>query len=215
MSETTLKLYYMAECPYCQVVMKSLDAFGVECELLPKRSHVNEVEKLSNGSVPLLVDNGQAISGTSEILSYLSLNFGQGAEVPSNTYGIQTEYDGNMEEAEAAVTEALKEVGFGVLTRIDVAATLKKKIDLDRAPYVILGACNPKIAAQALEMEPDLGLLLPCNVVVRENADGKTEVAAIHPIKMLGTVGRADMLSLAEQVMGLMKQVIASVSKNT
>jgi len=214
MSETSLKLYYMAECPYCQVVMKSLDTFGVPCELLPKRSHVSEVEKLSGGSVPVLVDNGNAITGTTNILQHLSDSFGQGAQVASNTYGIQTEFDGSMEEAEEAVTEALKEVGFGVLTRIDVAATLKKKIDLDRAPYVILGACNPKIAAQALEMEPDLGLLLPCNVVVRENAAGKTEIAAIHPIKMLGTVGRADMLTLAEQVMGLMKKVIASVSSN-
>ena len=68
-------------------------------------------------------------------------------------YGIRTTYNGSVEEAEAAITAALKDVGFGVLTRIDVADTLKKKLDLDRPPYLILGACNPKIASQALDME--------------------------------------------------------------
>lgn len=205
-----LKLYYMAECPYCQTVIKALDTFGLNCELLPKSKNMEKVKELSGGSVPVLVSGEKVIAGSSAIIEFLA--DGSETKVPANSYGIQTEFDGTMEEAEAAVTEALKEVGFGVLTRIDVAATLKQKIDLDRAPYVILGACNPKIAAQALEMEPDLGLLLPCNVVVRENNEGKTEIAAVHPIKMLGIVGRGDMLVLAEQVMGLMKQVIAAVS---
>lgn len=207
-----LKLYYMAECPYCQVVIKTLDTYGVNCELLPRSHHQEKVQELSGGSVPVLVAGDEVVTGTENIVAKLKDIAGNSSNVPGNKYGIQTEFDGTMEEAEEAVTEALKEVGFGVLTRIDVAATLKKKIDLDRAPYVILGACNPKIAAQALEMEPDLGLLLPCNVIVRKNTKGKTEIAAVHPIKMLGVVGRGDMLVLAEQVMVMMKQVIAAVS---
>ena len=207
-----LKLYYMAECPYCQVVLKTLDTYGLTCELLPRSNNAEKVKELSGGSVPVLVAGDEVVSGTQNIVSKLSEIADNQSTVPGNKYGIQTEFDGSMEEAEEAVTAALKEVGFGVLTRIDVAATLKMKLDLDRAPYVILGACNPKIAAQALEMEPDLGLLLPCNVVVRQNSAGKTEIAAVHPIKMLGVVGRGDMLVLAEQVMGLMKQVIAAVA---
>ena len=84
----------------------------------------------------------------------------------SNDYGMRTVYDGSVEAAESAITSALMDKGFGILTRIDVAATLKKKIDVDRAPYVILGACNPKLANQALNLEVELGLMLPCNVIV-------------------------------------------------
>ena len=212
MSKPTLKLYYMAHCPYCQTVLKALDTYGLACELLPKSSHVEEVNAITGGTVPILLVDDKVITESATIVSYLGEHFGNGKAISSNSYGLQTEYDGNMQEAEEAVIAALKEVGFGVLTRIDVADTLKKKIDVDRAPYVILGACNPKIAAQALEMEPDLGLLLPCNVVVRQNDAGNTEIAVIHPIKMLGVVGRIDMLSLAEQVMSMMKQVIVMVS---
>ncbi|MDX8382928.1 MAG: DUF302 domain-containing protein [Ghiorsea sp.] len=212
MAASKLKLYYMAQCPYCQAVLKALDTFGLDCELLPKSKYSEEVKAITGGTVPILLADDEVITESKTIIQYLSDNFGEGKEIVGNTYGLQTEYDGNMEEAEAVVTTALKDVGFGILTRIDVAETLKKKIDLVRPPYVILGACNPKIAAEALEMEPDLGLLLPCNVVVRINDAGKTEIAVIHPMKMLGVVGRVDMLSLAEQVMKMMKQVIATVS---
>jgi len=126
-------------------------------------------------------------------------------------YGIRTVYDGNMQEAEAAVTAALKEVGFGVLTRIDVADTLKKKIDLDRRPYVILGACNPRYAAHAIEHEPEIGLLLPCNVIVYENEQGQTIVSAIEPIRMFELVDREDMREIAEEVKGLLQKAIEAV----
>jgi len=127
-------------------------------------------------------------------------------------YGMSTVYNGSVEEAEAAVTEALKEVGFGVLTRIDVADTLKKKIDYDKAPYVILGACNPKVASQALEMEEELGLLLPCNVIVYENGSGETTVSIIEPEAMLSVVGRDDMNLLAKEIRGLLQKALASLN---
>lgn len=127
-------------------------------------------------------------------------------------YGMSTVYNGNIEQAETAITEALKEVGFGILTRIDVADTLKKKIDYDKAPYVILGACNPKVASQALEMEEELGLLLPCNVIVYENSSGKTVISIIEPEAMLSVVGRDDMKVLAVEIRVLLQKALASVS---
>ena len=126
-------------------------------------------------------------------------------------YGIRTVFDGSMQEAEEAVTEALKAVGFGVLTRIDVAETLKKKIDLVRPPYVILGACNPKYAAHAIEHEIEIGLLLPCNVIVYEDKQGQTIVSAIEPLRMFELVGRDDLRDVAEEVKGLLQQAIDAI----
>lgn len=126
-------------------------------------------------------------------------------------YGMRKVFDGSVEEAEAAITNALKEVGFGVLTRIDVSATLKAKIDYDKAPYVILGACNPKVASQALEMEEELGLLLPCNVIVYENSKGETVVSVIEPEAMLSVVNRDDMNALATEVRALLSKALNSI----
>jgi len=127
-------------------------------------------------------------------------------------YGMSQVYNGSVDEAEAAITTALKEIGFGVLTRIDVADTLKKKIDYDKAPYVILGACNPKVASQALEMEEELGLLLPCNVIVYESSSGETVISVIEPEAMLSVVGRDDMNILAGEVRGLLQKALASLN---
>jgi len=202
----------MAKCPYCQTVLRALDAYGVDCELLSKAGNMEVIEKLSGGSVPILVDGDKVMTDSKEIIDYLGDKYGQGTALAGNSYGYTIEYDGTMEEAEEAITASLKEVGFGILTRIDVAATLKKKIDLNRNPYVILGACNPKIAGEAIAMEPDLGLLLPCNVVVRINDAGATEVAVVNPMQMLSVVGRNDMLDMANHVNKLMKEALESIS---
>lgn len=127
-------------------------------------------------------------------------------------YGMNIIFNGSPEAAEEAITEALKKVGFGVLTRIDVAATLKAKIGVEKAPYVILGACNPKIAHQALEMEPELGLLLPCNVIVYQNENGETVISAVDPGEMLSVVGRDDMQAIAGQVKALLAEALDSLS---
>ncbi len=206
-----MKLYYQADCPYCQMVLRELHRAGADCELLPDVSHREEVEA-HGGQVPVLVDDGQTIVGSSEILAHLRRRFGLSETTEANDLGMSAVFDGTVEQAEAAITEALKDVGFGVLTRIDVAETLKKKIDLDRPPYVILGACNPKIAARALEMEPSLGLLLPCNVIVYQNDEGETVISIIRPVKMLGFLGRPEMLALAEQVKDLLAQALNRVA---
>jgi uncharacterized protein (DUF302 family) len=107
--------------------------------------------------------------------------------------------DAPFEEADRRTREALADQGFGVLTEIDVAATLKKKLGVDVAPQVILGACNPNLARQGLEIEPGLGLLLPCNVVVRVDESGRTLVSALDPAVMVGVSGRAELEPVAAE----------------
>lgn len=104
-------------------------------------------------------------------------------------------------EAQERIREALQTEGFGVLTEIDVQATLKKKLGVDTAPYLILGACNPGFAHQAIQTEPDIGLLLPCNVVIRSGDQaGATVVEAIDPTVQLGVAASTDLEGIADQV---------------
>ena len=125
-------------------------------------------------------------------------------------YGISIKLGISYEQAVAAATEALKSEGFGVLTEIDVRETLKKKLDMDFRKYVILGACNPPLAHKALSAELEIGLLLPCNVIVYEEGDGAV-VAAIDPIAAMGVVGNKELEGVAEQVNAKLKRVIHSL----
>jgi uncharacterized protein (DUF302 family) len=113
----------------------------------------------------------------------------------------------DFDEAVERVTQALKEEGFGVLTEIDVKATLKAKLDIDRNAYKILGACNPALANRALEADPDIGLLLPCNVVVRQEDDGGVTVAFMDPAAVLGMVDQPGIETLAGEVRGKLEKV--------
>jgi uncharacterized protein (DUF302 family) len=128
-------------------------------------------------------------------------------------YGMRNEFDGNVKAAEEAITEALKAVGFGILTRIDVAETLKKKIDVDRPPYVILGACNPKLANRALTLEPEIGLLLPCNVIVYQNEAGRTVVSIIDPASMADMADNPQLECLIEEARPLLQKALASIGR--
>ena len=122
-------------------------------------------------------------------------------------YSFSTQLNNNFTSAEQRVIEALKAEGFGVLTEIDVQATLKKKLGIEKRPYKILGACNPVLANQALDSEPDIGLLLPCNVVVREEESGVITVAFMDPTAVLTLVDREDVATLAEQVKEKLQRV--------
>jgi len=122
-------------------------------------------------------------------------------------YGFTTTLSGKFDEVVAQVTEALKAEGFGVLSDIDVQATLKAKLGIDRRPYRILGACNPPLAHQALEADPDIGLLLPCNVIVREEADESVTVGFMDPEVVLGVVRNEQLSSLGAQVRAKLERV--------
>lgn len=122
-------------------------------------------------------------------------------------YGFSTELDGNIDDIEATVREELKTEGFGVLTEIDVKAAMKEKLDIDKRPYKILGACNPPLANQAIDAEPDIGLLLPCNVVVRETEAGRVRVAFMDPNAVLSLIHRDDIHAIAEDVRGRLMRV--------
>jgi uncharacterized protein (DUF302 family) len=115
-----------------------------------------------------------------------------------------------FDEAIKRVTEELAKEGFGVLTEIDVKATLKKKLGIDVAPYRILGACNPQFAHKAMELEPQIGALLPCNVVVREDG-GKTRVAVMDPRSVLQLVERPEIETIASEVRQRLERVVAAL----
>ena len=128
------------------------------------------------------------------------------------SYGRAVLMEGSVEEIMPKVEEALRSQGFGVLTRIDVKATLKEELGEDVAPYVILGACNPRLAHRALTADPGIGLLLPCNVVVREHETGKIEVAAIDPQVMGEMTGHPAVAAVADEATRLLEAALDQLS---
>ena len=125
-------------------------------------------------------------------------------------YGFGTTLQVPYEEALPRVKEALKAEGFGVLTEIDVRQTLREKLGAEMEPYIILGACNPQLAHRALEQEPDIGLLLPCNVVVRAEGQG-SRVDIADPQAMLGIVGNEQLSTVADEAKQRLQRVLAAL----
>jgi uncharacterized protein (DUF302 family) len=133
-------------------------------------------------------------------------------ETEKLNYGLKKTLTLSVEEADRRVREELQKEGFGILTEIDVKATFKKKLDVDFRPYKILGACSPPLAHQALTAETDIGLLLPCNVVVYEGDEvGTSVVAVLDPKIQLGVTGRDDIGHLAQEVGGRLERVLAAL----
>ena len=127
------------------------------------------------------------------------------------SYYISTTVDTPFEGAIEQVTEALKAEGFGVLTEIDVRATMKKKLDVDFRNYRILGACNPPFAHKALEAEDKIGTMLPCNVIVQENGEGEVEVAAVDPVSSMQAVSNSALEPIAGEIRDRLRRVIDSL----
>ncbi|RMF06782.1 MAG: DUF302 domain-containing protein [Candidatus Neomarinimicrobiota bacterium] len=127
------------------------------------------------------------------------------------SYYINRILNTSFEQTIEDVVQALQKEGFGVLTEIDVQATLKKKLDLDMKPYRILGACNPPYAHRALEAEPLIGTMLPCNVVVRELETGEVEVAAVDPLASMQAVENPALVDIATEIRGKLARVVDSL----
>jgi uncharacterized protein (DUF302 family) len=126
-------------------------------------------------------------------------------------YGFGRTVEIPFADAITRVTQALQDEGFGILTEIDVAATMKKKLNHDMPPYRILGACNPSLAHRAIEAEPSIGLLLPCNVVVRQDGAGTVRVEFMDPNAVLELVGKPEINQLAQEVRERLERVMAAV----
>jgi uncharacterized protein (DUF302 family) len=127
-------------------------------------------------------------------------------------YAFSTVLNTSYEEAISKVTDALKEEGFGVLTEIDVKSTLKKKLDVDFRKYMILGVCNPPYAFRTLQTDLDVGLLLPCNVIVYETDDKKAYISALNPVSALEVIKSQELRKIAAEVSEKLKRVVEKVA---
>ncbi|MEW8324432.1 MAG: DUF302 domain-containing protein [Candidatus Thiodiazotropha taylori] len=128
-------------------------------------------------------------------------------------YSFKSRLDGDIDDIEQRVVAALKVEGFGVLTEIDVKATMKEKLGIEKRAYKILGACNPPLANQAIDAEPDIGLLLPCNVVVRQEEDGSVTVAFMDPVAVLKLVEKSEIGDMAMDVRQRLERVRDAIER--
>lgn len=147
----------------------------------------------------------------SKTFHHTHLTVGGTRKGESMTYYMAKTLDLTFDDAVARATEALKVEGFGIITEIDVTATFKKKLEKDFRPYRILGACNPKMAFEALSIEDKVGTMLPCNVVVQEVSPGKVEVAAIDPVASMQAIHNPKLTVAATEVRARLRRVIDSL----
>ena len=129
-------------------------------------------------------------------------------------YGITVQLDTPFEAAVEATRAALAAEGFGILMEADLKATFQKKLGEEHTPYVILGACSPRDAFEALKLEPDLGLLLPCNVIVRDAGNGRSHVAALDPVVLLGLTGNTALAPAAAAIQERLARAIAALGQS-
>lgn len=127
------------------------------------------------------------------------------------SYYFSKTLDLSFDEAVVKVSEELKKAGFGILTEIDVKETMKAKLNVDFRKYMILGACNPSFAYEALQTEDKIGLMMPCNVIVQETPDGRIEVAAVDPVASMSAVANPKLRDVAGEVRGKLKDVVDSL----
>lgn len=132
-------------------------------------------------------------------------------DITRTVYGFGTTVSLPYETAIEQTRAALKQEGFGILTEIDVRATLREKLDADFEPYIILGACNPQLAYQALQAEHEIGLLLPCNVIVHAHGDGQTAISVMDPEAALGVVGNDEIGPIAAEARERLERALASL----
>lgn len=214
-----IKLYQLEECPYCTKVRRVLAAQGLSFQAInvPKmgsqRSEVLALSGVTSPEVPVLVSGEDVVQDSSAIIEYLRSRFPE-KRFGEPPYGLTRTFDNwTFSDAVLAVKEALAAEGFGVLTEIDVKATMKKKLQLDFQNYIILGACNPPLAHQALSTDPAIGLLLPCNVVVAEDDQGRVVVSAIDPQRMFSLLRQPDLEPIAKEVGVRIRRVLKALRR--
>lgn len=211
-----IRLFHRQSCSSSAQVRRALDGAGIEYlainvpKLGSERSELLALDGISNPEVPVLMDGDKVIQGSGKILEYVRELGGGRFGDPS--YALTRRFtDRSFGEVVSSVREAIGTEGFGVLTEIDVKATMKKKLDVDFRDYVILGACNPPLAHQALTHEPGIGVLLPCNVVVASDPDGAVVVSAIDPVKMFSVVEEPHLEPVARDVRDRLVRALAHV----
>lgn len=230
MTTTKLELWQTKWCPASHRVRQRLTELGLTYtnRQLPVDSYRRADLEMATGlrTSPTLVADDQIIAGEEAILAYLPGQHAEPADAlverekegkahgaggtmseVGSRYTLSTDTDLDFSDAVTRVREELAAEGFGVLCEIDVQATLKQKLGVEREPYLILGACNPTLAHGALEAEPELGVLLPCNVVVHQQ-DGQTHIAAVDAERMLSIVGNDELSSTATEVRRRLSAVI-------
>lgn len=222
MSNPTIELWQAEWCTASHTVRQRLSELGLSYtahQVPPDREQRTELMAISaTGSIPVLRMDGETVEGEESILGFLDQHFQQPAEAEAHRekaarseakrrqaeqagdpYAITRQsaagFDASVESARAELAQA----GFGVLCEIDVQATLRAKLGIEMEPYIILGACNPPLAHAALEAEPDLGVLLPCNVIVRQR-EGVTWISAVNARRMLSIVGNGELEDTAAEV---------------
>lgn len=236
MPGSTLELWQAEWCPSSHRVRQRLTELGLTftARQVPADREAREDLLAATGStsIPVLVSGAEILVGEQPILSHLDAHFTeppdvaehqakaalaarkqQELEMPTtqHAYTLATTVVLGFEDAVARVREALAAEGFGVLSEIDVQATLQQKLGIGEEPYLILGACNPPLAHTALELDPEVGALLPCNVIVYQR-HGQTHIAAIDPEQMLAIVGNNDLNPIASEVKRRLTAVIDRVT---
>jgi len=216
-----LKLYQREDCLFCAKIRAFLNDRGLSFAAInvPKlgseRHDVLALSGITTPEVPVLVDGDKAIQNSEAIFEHLGKTQPEG-NFGDPSYGLTRTLKGvGFSDAIASVKKALSDEGFGVLTEIDVRATMKKKLDVDFRNYNILGACNPPLAYKALSTEPAVGLLLPCNVVVTEDEKGNAIVSALDPRKQFSLINRPDLEPVATDVGGRVRRVLAALPSNS
>jgi len=212
-----LELHQREGCPYCARVRRYLERHGLSYVSVPvpklgsERASTTALPGTTSPEVPVLVDGQTVVQGSDSIIEYLSRRV-EGQPFADPTYGLTRRFPSADYTATVEATKAaLAAEGFGVLTEIDVQATLRKKLDVDFPSYVILGACNPPLAHRALTAEPGLGLLIPCNVVVAQDPGGAVVVSAVDPVTMFSVVGNRDLKPIAKDVQSKLSRALAAI----
>ncbi|WP_431854302.1 DUF302 domain-containing protein [Azospirillum sp.] len=191
-------------------LVELLVRFTQPAETKPFMHHCHILEPDDNGMM------GQFLTTWLEAASAAVVDCPEPTPIPTATETMMTYHFSRMidlpfDDAIAATTDALKKHGFGVLTEIDIQATLKKKLDVDYRPYRILGACNPQMAYQALQAEDKIGTMLPCNVIVQQREDGKVEVSAVDPVSSMQAIDNPKLADTAGKVRDMLRQVIDEI----